>query len=404
MTAKNGNRVFWFSKTRKSSGKKNLESGVGENDEFFDDAAGDIIEARVGVSARGLDREEDEELPDASFIVSSDEEDNTSEEAVDESDEGIATDDPLLIYLRDIGKIPLFSHEKERAWGVAQVARRRRLAELKSQKQSAVSNVEGEEELRALEAEERAANEEMRIANLRLVVVIAKRYINRGLLFLDLIQEGNIGLMRGVEKFDPSRGFRFSTYASWWIRQAIVRALADHARLVRTPVHLAEKRRVFKRLIREFEITHERNPTPEELEELALKAGVARDGVSRFVETSFLQISSLEYESRNSHFDSPGYFLKDLIAADGPSPEESYDEGELRIELNKILRKLAPREQYIIKQRFLIHPPKTLQEVGKELCLSRERIRQIQVKALGNLQRFAKGKRLHRLFKEFTHA
>ena len=179
MTAKNGSRVFWFSKTRKSSGKKNLESGVGENDEFFDDAAGDIIEARVGVSARGLDREEDEELPDASFIVSSDEEDNTSEEAVDESDEGIATDDPLLIYLRDIGKIPLFSHEKERAWGVAQVARRRRLAELKSQKQSAVSNVEGEEELRALEAEERAANEEMRIANLRLVVVIAKRSINR---------------------------------------------------------------------------------------------------------------------------------------------------------------------------------------------------------------------------------
>ena len=273
------------------------------------------------------------------------------------------SDDSVRLYLREIGKIPLLNAEEELA-----------LAK------------------RVVEGDKRA-KDKMAEANMRLVVSIAKRYSGRGLDFLDLIQEGNTGLLRAVEKFDPDKGFKFSTYATWWIRQAITRAIADQARTIRIPVHMVEtinkllrtQRRMTQELNREptiEELGKELEMEPEKVEYVikikqditSLDAGVGRDGED---EDSVL-----------------GDFIED---EDGATPEESAANQLLKEQVQSILSTLSDREQKIFKMRFGIENGKshTLEEVGQEFAVTRERIRQIEAKALAKLRKHKDAKKLH---------
>jgi RNA polymerase primary sigma factor len=273
------------------------------------------------------------------------------------------SDDSVRLYLREIGKIPLLNAEEELA-----LAKR---------------VVEGDKK----------AKDKMAEANMRLVVSIAKRYSGRGLDFLDLIQEGNTGLLRAVEKFDPDKGFKFSTYATWWIRQAITRAIADQARTIRIPVHMVEtinkllrtQRRMTQELNREptiEELAKELEMEPEKVEYVikikqditSLDAGVGRDGDD---EDSVL-----------------GDFIED---EDGATPEESATSQLLKEQVQSVLSTLSEREQKIIKMRFGLENGKshTLEEVGQEFAVTRERIRQIEAKALAKLRKHKDAKKLH---------
>ncbi len=273
------------------------------------------------------------------------------------------SDDSVRLYLREIGKIPLLSTEEE-----LELAKR---------------VVEGDKK----------AKDKMAEANMRLVVSIAKRYSGRGLDFLDLIQEGNTGLLRAVEKFDPDKGFKFSTYATWWIRQAITRAIADQARTIRIPVHMVEtinkllrtQRRMTQELNREptiEELAKELEMEPEKVEYVikikqditSLDAGVGRDGDD---EDSVL-----------------GDFIED---EDGATPEESATNQLLKEQVQTILSTLSDREQKIVKMRFGLDNGKshTLEEVGQEFAVTRERIRQIEAKALAKLRKHKDSKKLH---------
>lgn len=273
------------------------------------------------------------------------------------------SDDSVRLYLREIGKIPLLNAEEE-----LELAKR---------------VVEGD----------RKAKDKMAEANMRLVVSIAKRYSGRGLDFLDLIQEGNTGLLRAVEKFDPDKGFKFSTYATWWIRQAITRAIADQARTIRIPVHMVEtinkllrtQRRMTQELNREptiEELAKELEMEPEKVEYVikikqditSLDAGVGRDGED---EDSVL-----------------GDFIED---EEGATPEESATSQLLKEQVQSVLSTLSEREQKIIKMRFGLENGKshTLEEVGQEFAVTRERIRQIEAKALAKLRKHKDAKKLH---------
>ncbi len=273
------------------------------------------------------------------------------------------SDDSVRLYLREIGKIPLLSGEEELALAQKVVAGDKR------------------------------AKDKMAEANMRLVVSIAKRYSGRGLDFLDLIQEGNTGLLRAVEKFDPDKGFKFSTYATWWIRQAITRAIADQARTIRIPVHMVEtinkllrtQRRMTQELNREptiEELAKELEMEPEKVEYVikikqditSLDAGVGRDGED---EDSVL-----------------GDFIED---EDGATPEESAASQLLKEQVQSVLSTLSEREQKIIKMRFGLENGKshTLEEVGQEFAVTRERIRQIEAKALAKLRKHKDAKKLH---------
>ena len=272
------------------------------------------------------------------------------------------SDDSVRLYLREIGKIPLLSAEEE-----MELAHR---------------VVQGDKK----------AKDKMAEANMRLVVSIAKRYSGRGLDFLDLIQEGNTGLLRAVEKFDPDKGFKFSTYATWWIRQAITRAIADQARVIRIPVHMVEtnkllrtKRRMTQELNREptiEELSKELDMEPDKIEYVmkikqdihSLDAGVGRDGDE---EDSVL-----------------GDFIED---EDTATPEESASSQLLKEQVQGILSSLSDREQKIIKMRFGLENGKshTLEEVGQEFAVTRERIRQIEAKALAKLRKHKDAKKLH---------
>ncbi|MDB5177268.1 MAG: sigA [Candidatus Saccharibacteria bacterium] len=273
------------------------------------------------------------------------------------------SDDSVRLYLREIGKIPLLNSEEELALAQRVVAG------------------------------EKKAKDKMAEANMRLVVSIAKRYSGRGLDFLDLIQEGNTGLLRAVEKFDPDKGFKFSTYATWWIRQAITRAIADQARTIRIPVHMVEtinkllrtQRRMTQELNREpsiEELAKELEMEPEKVEYVikikqditSLDAGVGRDGED---EDSVL-----------------GDFIED---EDGATPEESATNQLLKEQVQSVLSTLSDREQKIIKMRFGLENGKshTLEEVGQEFAVTRERIRQIEAKALAKLRKHKDAKKLH---------
>jgi RNA polymerase primary sigma factor len=273
------------------------------------------------------------------------------------------SDDSVRLYLREIGKIPLLNAEEELALAQRVVAG------------------------------EKKAKDKMAEANMRLVVSIAKRYSGRGLDFLDLIQEGNTGLLRAVEKFDPDKGFKFSTYATWWIRQAITRAIADQARTIRIPVHMVEtinkllrtQRRMTQELNREptiEELGKELEMEPEKVEYVikikqditSLDAGVGRDGED---EDSVL-----------------GDFIED---EDGATPEESAASQLLKEQVQAVLSTLSDREQKIVKMRFGLENGKshTLEEVGQEFAVTRERIRQIEAKALAKLRKHKDAKKLH---------
>ena len=275
------------------------------------------------------------------------------------SQEGLAIDDPVRMYLKEIGKIPLLTPEREHY-----------LAE-----QIALDN--------------KAAKDELIEANLRLVVSIAKRHVGKGMYFLDLIQEGNLGLIKAVEKFDYSKGFKFSTYATWWIRQAITRAIADQARTIRIPVHMVETIHKVSRTARTLLQELGREPTTDEIAE---KLGITADKVRDIMKIAQDPVS-LETpigEEEDSHL---GDFVEDT---DSPAPSESASYSLLREQLCNILHTLTPREEQVIKLRFGLEDGRhrTLEEVGKQFNITRERIRQIEAKALRKLRHPSRSKPL----------
>lgn len=274
-----------------------------------------------------------------------------------------ASDDSVRLYLREIGKIPLLSAEEE-----LELAQR-------------------------VVAGEKKAKDKMAEANMRLVVSIAKRYSGRGLDFLDLIQEGNTGLLRAVEKFDPDKGFKFSTYATWWIRQAITRAIADQARTIRIPVHMVET--INKLLRTQRRMTQELNREPT-IEELAKELEMEPEKVE-YVMKIKQDITSLD-AGVGRDGDEEDSVLRDFIEdEDSATPEESAASQLLKEQVQEILSTLSDREQKIIKMRFGLENGKshTLEEVGQEFAVTRERIRQIEAKALAKLRKHKDSKKLH---------
>jgi RNA polymerase primary sigma factor len=270
-------------------------------------------------------------------------------------------DDSVRLYLREIGKIPLLNAEEELALA-----------------QRVVSG-------------DKDAKDKMAEANMRLVVSIAKRYVGRGLDLLDLIQEGNTGLLRAVEKFDPDKGFKFSTYATWWIRQAITRAIADQARTIRIPVHMVET--INKLLRTQRRLTQELNREPTN-EEIAKEMEIDIDKVEHIMKIK-QDISSLDASIRDDEEDS---VLADFIEdEDTVSPEESATGQLLKDQVKDMLGALTEREQKILKLRFGLEDGKshTLEEVGQEFSVTRERIRQIEAKALAKLRKHRDAKKLH---------
>ncbi len=271
----------------------------------------------------------------------------------------INMDDPVKMYLKDIGKVPLLAADEE-----IELARRM---------------LEGDEE----------AKRKLSEANLRLVVSIAKRYMGRGMLFLDLIQEGNLGLMKAVEKFDYQKGFKFSTYATWWIRQAITRAIADQARTIRIPVHMVETINKVIRVSRMLLQEYGREPTPEEI---AKHMGIPEEKV-REIQKIAQDPVSLETpigEEEDSHL---GDFLEDETST---APSDMVAFTMLKEQLIGVLDTLTPREEKVLRLRYGIDDgrPRTLEEVGKEFNVTRERIRQIEAKALRKLRHPNRSKRL----------
>ena len=278
--------------------------------------------------------------------------------------EGLAIDDPVRMYLKEIGKVPLLTPDRERE-----------LAEIMTSSTS--------------EEEKALAKNELVEANLRLVVSIAKRYVGKGMFFLDLIQEGNLGLMKAVDKFDYSKGFKFSTYATWWIRQAITRAIADQARTIRIPVHMVETIHKVSRYSRQMLQELGREATADEIGE---KMGMSAEKVREIMKIAQDPVS-LETpigEEEDSHL---GDFIPD---EDTPAPSDAAATTILREVIEKELHTLTPREEHVIKLRFGLYDgrTRTLEEVGKEFDITRERIRQIEAKALRKLRHPSRARHL----------
>ena len=273
--------------------------------------------------------------------------------------EGLAIDDPVRMYLKEIGKVPLLTAEKEM------------------------------ELARQMEEGSEKAKQELVEANLRLVVSIAKRYVGKGMSFLDLIQEGNLGLMKAVEKFDYRKGYKFSTYATWWIRQSITRAIADQARTIRIPVHMVETIHKVARVSRQLVQENGRDPSAEEI---AKVMKMSPEKVREIMKIA-LDPVSLETpigEEEDSHL---GDFIED---SDSPAPQEAVSYVMLREQLNEVLHTLTPREEQVLKLRFGLDDgrTRTLEEVGKEFDITRERIRQIESKALRKLRHPSRARHL----------
>ncbi len=311
-------------------------------------------------------------------------------------------DDSVRLYLREIGKIPLLNAEEELTLAQKIVVNQPKLAKV-LEKISALEAKESDEqggmtkqdqkELRDLQAEAQQlsrSKDAMAEANMRLVVSIAKRYVGRGLDLLDLIQEGNTGLLRAVEKFDPDKGFKFSTYATWWIRQAITRAIADQARTIRIPVHMVET--INKLLRTQRRMTQELNREPTN-EEIAKEMEIDVEKVEHIMKIK-QDISSLDASVRDDEEDSVlGDFIED---EDTVTPEESAAGQLLKEQVKTLLGGLTEREQKILKLRFGLEDGKshTLEEVGQEFSVTRERIRQIEAKALAKLRKHKDAKKL----------
>ena len=301
---------------------------------------------------------DDDDIPDEELLLS--DEDEVDMENLDLSiPDGISIEDPVRMYLKEIGKVPLLSAEEE-----IELAKR-------------------------MENGDQEAKKRLAEANLRLVVSIAKRYVGRGMLFLDLIQEGNLGLIKAVEKFDYRKGYKFSTYATWWIRQAITRAIADQARTIRIPVHMVETINKLIRVSRQLLQELGREPTPEEISE---EMGMPVDRVREILKISQEPVS-LETpigEEEDSH-------LGDFIQDDNvPVPAEAASFTLLREQLVEVLGTLTEREQKVLRLRFGLDDgrARTLEEVGKEFNVTRERIRQIEAKALRKLRHPSRSRKL----------
>ena len=310
------------------------------------------------VSGDGDGIEELDDVDDSDIVLT--DEDDVDMEKIDLSvPDGISIEDPVRMYLKEIGKVPLLSADEE-------VELAKRMAE-------------GDEDAKKRLAE----------ANLRLVVSIAKRYVGRGMLFLDLIQEGNLGLIKAVEKFDYHKGFKFSTYATWWIRQAITRAIADQARTIRIPVHMVETINKLIRVSRQLLQELGREPTPEEIaEEMDMPVDRVREILKISQEPVSLETPIGEEE--DSH-------LGDFIQDDNvPVPAEAAAQTLLKEQLDEVLDTLTEREQKVLRLRFGMNDgrARTLEEVGKEFDVTRERIRQIEAKALRKLRHPSRSRKL----------
>lgn len=303
------------------------------------------------------------------------------------------SDDSVRLYLREIGKIPLLNGEEELALAQEIVANREELEQVAEKLKEEGLSASERAKLTHKSAKLSRPKDKMAEANMRLVVSIAKRYSGRGLDLLDLIQEGNTGLLRAVEKFDPDKGFKFSTYATWWIRQAITRAIADQARTIRIPVHMVET--INKLLRTQRRMTQELNREPT-IDELAKELEMEPEKVE-YVMKIKQDITSLDAGVGHDGDDEDsvlGDFIED---EDGKSPQESATEQLLKEQVQDILATLSDREQKIIKMRFGLENGKshTLEEVGQEFAVTRERIRQIEAKALGKLRKHKDAKKLH---------
>ena len=309
---------------------------------------------KMGVEVLKEDFEDEPNIEDLKEV-----EDLKIEEITEASFEGISIDDPVRMYLREIGKIPLLTYEEE-----LDLAKR---------------ILEDDEEARQKLAE----------SNLRLVVSIAKKYVGRGMLFLDLIQEGNMGLIKAVEKFDYTKGFKFSTYATWWIRQAITRAIADQARTIRIPVHMVETINKLIRTSRHLLQQLGREPSPEEIAK-EMEIPVERVMEIQKIAQDPVSLETPIGEEEDSHL---GDFIQD---DDSPAPHDAASYILLREQLEEIMQTLTPREAKVLKLRFGLEDGKarTLEEVGREFDVTRERIRQIEAKALRKLRHPSRSKKL----------
>lgn len=320
--------------------------------EYLEKQKIDIVNAEVGV-----DNAEDLILDNDDIILDDEEE----VEIIDDVDvlEGVSTEDPVRMYLKEIGNVPLLTTEQE-----VELAKR-------------------------VEAGDEEAKKQLTEANLRLVVSIAKKYVGRGMPFLDLIQEGNMGLMKAVDKFDYTKGYKFSTYATWWIRQAITRAIADQARTIRIPVHMVETINKLIRVSRQLLQELGREPLPEEIaKELDMPVERVREILKISQEPVSLETPIGEEE--DSH-------LGDFIQDDNvPVPAEAAAQTLLKEQLDEVLDTLTEREQKVLRLRFGMNDgrARTLEEVGKEFDVTRERIRQIEAKALRKLRHPSRSRKL----------
>ncbi len=353
---KNKEKIMEIIKKAKKDGKITYGELASQLDNANPEQIEEVFDAFENLGINILKDEMDEE-PDPDDL---EEVEEVNLEEIDVTNiEGVNIDDPVRMYLREIGKIPLLNYEEE--------------IEL------AEKVLNGDEE----------AKQKLAESNLRLVVSIAKKYVGRGMLFLDLIQEGNMGLIKAVEKFDYTKGYKFSTYATWWIRQAITRAIADQARTIRIPVHMVETINKLIRTSRHLLQQLGREPTPEEIakemeipvEKVLEIQKIAQDPVS--LETPI-------GEEDDSHL---GDFIQD---EDSPAPQDSVAYTLLREQLEEVMSTLTPREAKVLKLRFGLEDGKarTLEEVGKEFMVTRERIRQIEAKALRKLRHPSRSKKL----------
>ena len=303
------------------------------------------------------------------------------------SAEGVAIDDPVKVYLKEIGRVPLLTPEEEVNLALTIKAG----SEAKEKYDADPDALSEEEKAACLKAIKKgvAARKRLSEANLRLVVSIAKRYVGRGMQFLDLIQEGNLGLIKAVEKFDHTKGFKFSTYATWWIRQAITRAIADQARTIRIPVHMVETINKVKKANSQLLHQNGREPTADEISEyLEMPVDKVREIMRVAQEPVSLETPIGEEE--DSHL---GDFIPD---DDALAPADAASMSLLKEQLADVLKTLTPREEKVLSLRFGLEDgnPKTLEEVGKEFNVTRERIRQIEAKALRKLRHPSRSKKL----------